>query len=340
MVSDKQNDQGHWTVILRRTDDEVNFFRPWKSYKWGFGNKEHDFWHGLEFLHQLTRRHQYKLRVDLEDFEGQKAYALYESFSVDSEADGRFSITYGAPDPLSWTSEAMITNMIVLLCLSAVLMGADVAKSDFPRAKDCSDIYENGYRTSGVYTVSTLDGPVQVYCEMASGGLNDQGYWTVILRRTNDEVNFFRPWRSYKWGFGNKEGDYWLGLEFLHQLTRRHQYRLRVDLEDFQGQKAYAVYRFFSVGSEADGYKLHVSGFVNGGAGDALYYNNGLKFTTFDIGSCAKSRYGGFCLKPFTQFHRQQNLIIPERNRNGEWKGKHQEEENPGIRQTHCHPSK
>ncbi|KAL1262279.1 hypothetical protein QQF64_007544, partial [Cirrhinus molitorella] len=158
----------------------------------------------------------------------------------------------------------------VLLCLSAVLMGADVVKSDSPRAKDCSDIYENGYRTSGVYTISTIDGPVQVYCEMASGGLNDQGYWTVILRRTDDEVNFFRAWRSYKWGFGNKEGDYWLGLEFLHQLTRRHQYRLRVDLEDFQGQKAYAVYRFFSVGSEADGYKLQVSGFVNGGAGDSL----------------------------------------------------------------------
>ncbi|KAL1262278.1 hypothetical protein QQF64_007543, partial [Cirrhinus molitorella] len=154
----------------------------------------------------------------------------------------------------------------VLLCLSAVLMGTDVVKSGSPRAKDCSDIYASGYRTSGVYTISTIDGPVQVYCEMVSGGLNDQGYWTVILRRTNDEVNFFRPWRSYKWGFGNKKGDYWLGLEFLHQLTRRHQYRLRVDLEDFQGQKAYAVYRFFSVDSEADGYKLHVSGFVNGGA--------------------------------------------------------------------------
>ncbi|KAL1262309.1 hypothetical protein QQF64_007574, partial [Cirrhinus molitorella] len=55
-------------------------------------------------------------------------------------------------------------------------------------------------------------------------------------------------------------------LEFLHQLTSKHQYRLRVDVEDFNGQKAYSVYKFFSVSSEADGYKLHVSGFLNTGA--------------------------------------------------------------------------
>ncbi|XP_073676359.1 microfibril-associated glycoprotein 4-like [Garra rufa] len=198
----------------------------------------------------------------------------------------------------------MITNMIVLLCLSALfpmLMGTDVVKSDCFLAKDCSDIYASGYSTSGVYTITSIDGPVQVYCEMASGGVNDQGPWTVILRRKDGEVNFFRPWESYKWGFGNKEGEYWLGLEFLHQLTHRHQYKLRVDLEDFQGNKAYAVYTSFSVGSEADGYKLHVSGFVDGGAGDSLRFHNGMKFTTFDkdqdnsVENCALQYFqGGF----------------------------------------------
>ncbi|XP_058654925.1 microfibril-associated glycoprotein 4-like [Onychostoma macrolepis] len=159
--------------------------------------------------------------------------------------------TYGASDPLSWTSEAMITNMIVLLCLSAlfpVLMGAHVSN----RVKDCSDIYASGYRTSGVYTINTLDGPVQVYC-----------------------------------------------VEFVHQLTRRHHYKLRVDLEDFQGKKAYALYESFSVDSEADGYKLHVSGFVDGGAGDSLSYINGVKFSTYDKDqdnskrNCAMTYFGG-----------------------------------------------
>ncbi|XP_026137124.1 microfibril-associated glycoprotein 4-like [Carassius auratus] len=198
----------------------------------------------------------------------------------------------------------MMTNMIVLLCLSAlfpVLMGTDVVKSDLLRTKDCSDIYASGYSTSGVYTITTIDGPVQVYCEMKSDGQNNQGPWTVILRRMDGEVNFYRPWRSYKWGFGNKEEEHWLGLEFVHQLTRRYQYKLRVDLEDFDGNKVYAVYKSFSVGSESEGYKLQVSGFVNGGAGDSLNYHNGMKFSTYDKDqdnhstiNCAKDYGGGF----------------------------------------------
>ncbi|KAK2891365.1 hypothetical protein Q8A67_014008 [Cirrhinus molitorella] len=192
----------------------------------------------------------------------------------------------------------MIANMIVLLCLSAlfpVLMGTEI-KSDCFLSKDCSDIYSSGKNDSGVYTVTTLDGPVQVYCEMVSGGVNDRGHWTVILRRMDGEVNFFRPWESYKKGFGNKGGEYWVGLEFLHQLTSRYQYKLRVDLEDFQGKKVYSVYESFSVDSEADGYKLHVSGFVSGGAGQTFSYHDGMKFSTFD-----KDNSGHNCAKTYSQ---------------------------------------
>ncbi|XP_050983082.1 microfibril-associated glycoprotein 4-like [Labeo rohita] len=105
----------------------------------------------------------------------------------------------------------MITNMIVLLCLSAlfpVLMGIDANPDCFP-ATDCSDVNAGN---SGVYTITLKDGPVQVYCDVASSGQNDQGHWTVFLRRMDGEVNFFRPWESYKKGFGNKEGEYWLGV--------------------------------------------------------------------------------------------------------------------------------
>uniref|UniRef100_A0A8C1UVY0 Fibrinogen C-terminal domain-containing protein n=1 Tax=Cyprinus carpio TaxID=7962 RepID=A0A8C1UVY0_CYPCA len=152
-------------------------------------------------------------------------------------------------------------------------------RSNFLCTKDCSDNYAGEYSTSGVYTIITADGPVQVYCDVESGGQNDRGHWTVFLRRMDGEVNFFRRWESYKKGFGNTTGEHWLGLEFLHQLTRKDQYKLRVD---FEGKKAYAVYKSFSVGSEADGYKLQVSGFVNGGAGDSLSYSNGMKFSTYD----------------------------------------------------------
>ncbi|KAK9975437.1 hypothetical protein ABG768_023478 [Culter alburnus] len=198
--------------------------------------------------------------------------------------------------------------MIVLLCLSAVfpvLMGTEVVNSNCFLATDCSDVYSSGKNDSGVYTVSSIDGPVQIYCDMIPSGENhSKGHWTVILKRMDGEVNFFRPWDSYKRGFGNKEGEHWLGLEFIHLLTRRNRYKLRVDLEDFDGTKAYAVYESFSVDAESDGYKLHVSGFVNGGAGDSLSYHNGIQFSTFDKDqdlqgseNCALKWGGGFWFK-------------------------------------------
>ncbi|XP_060754316.1 microfibril-associated glycoprotein 4-like [Neoarius graeffei] len=89
-------------------------------------------------------------------------------------------------------------------------------------------------------------------------------------------------------------------LEDLYQLTRKRKYELKVDLQDFDGVTVYAQYSF-SMESETDGYKLHISNFINGGAGDSLATNNGQKFTTFDkdqdshaSGNCAKSYLGGF----------------------------------------------
>lgn len=62
------------------------------------------------------------------------------------------------------------------------------------------------------------------------------------------------------------------GLETIHLLTLRKNYELRVDMEDFDGMRVHANYSSFSispgaVNAEVDGYRLHVSGFRNGGAG-------------------------------------------------------------------------
>ncbi len=58
----------------------------------------------------------------------------------------------------------------------------------------------------------------------------------------------------------------------MYQLTSNKKYMLRVDLEDFDGRKGFALYSSFSVGPEADGYKLLVSGFKDGGAGRTLSF--------------------------------------------------------------------
>ncbi|KAI4816488.1 hypothetical protein KUCAC02_008814 [Chaenocephalus aceratus] len=41
------------------------------------------------------------------------------------------------------------------------------------------------------------------------------------VRRTDGSVNFFRNWETYKQGFGNIDGEHWLGLENIYWLTNQ-----------------------------------------------------------------------------------------------------------------------
>ncbi|KAG7455938.1 hypothetical protein MATL_G00246340 [Megalops atlanticus] len=169
---------------------------------------------------------------------------------------------------------------------------------------DCADIYNQGSKASGVYQIypGGATYPFYVYCDMDTEG----GKWTVLQRRMDGTVNFFRRWEQYKRGFGQASGEYWLGLETIHLMMLKKNYELRVDVEDFEGAAVFAKYSSFSISpmainAELDGYTLHVSGFTDGGAGDSLSYSNGAKFSTFDRDqdtndsvNCAVNQGGGF----------------------------------------------
>ena len=77
---------------------------------------------------------------------------------------------------------------------------------------------------------------MQVLCDMTTNG----GGWTVFQRRLNGSVDFYRDWSSYKNGFGDLHGEFWLGNDNLHRLTAAGSVSLRVDLEDFEGNITYA----------------------------------------------------------------------------------------------------
>jgi len=48
--------------------------------------------------------------------------------------------------------------------------------------------------------------------------------WTVIQRRLDGSVDFYRNWTDYRRGFGQPEGEFWLGNERIHQLTDQGKY--------------------------------------------------------------------------------------------------------------------
>uniref|UniRef100_A0A8C9YIG5 Microfibril associated protein 4 n=1 Tax=Sander lucioperca TaxID=283035 RepID=A0A8C9YIG5_SANLU len=164
---------------------------------------------------------------------------------------------------------------------------------------DCGDIYnDDNSRPSGVYTIYPIGATsaVQVYCDMVSEG----GRWTVsILTEVNTSCSSFTI-NHIPVNPGIAAGEYWLGLESLYHLTLRRKYELLVDMEDFDGNKVFARYSSFSIDPESYGYRLLVSGFTDGGAGDALSFHNGQKFSTFDKDqdswptNCARSFLGAF----------------------------------------------
>ena len=76
-------------------------------------------------------------------------------------------------------------------------------------------------------------------------------------------------WESYKNGFGNFSGEFWLGNDNLHHLIAADDVMLRVDLKDFEGNVAYAEYTTFKMADEAAKYQVSIGG-SSGIAGDSM----------------------------------------------------------------------
>ena len=180
---------------------------------------------------------------------------------------------------------------LAVLCVSAGRVSAQLTRKPTPRIvvtkpRDCS---ESTPETTGVQDIFLSDGSqgpkqngsdqplrqVKAFCELDNGTS-----YLVVLRRADikPRENFIRDWDDYKDGFGNLTGEFWWGLENLHQITRDRRYELRVDMEAFDNSTAYAVYQDFQISAEADGYMLSVSQY-KGTAGDGLSYNHNRNFT-------------------------------------------------------------
>jgi len=136
-------------------------------------------------------------------------------------------------------------------------------------------------KTSGIQEIlipSYSKDPFRVFCDANTRG----GGWTVILRRLDGSENFYRNWNTYKNGFGNLDGEFFLGLDKIHALTADYSQELLVVLEDFNGTQAFETYDRFGITDEKEQYALNTLGEANGTAGDSLSSHKNMKFSTFD----------------------------------------------------------
>ena len=129
------------------------------------------------------------------------------------------------------------------------------------KQKDCLEWYENGFKLDGLYNIEVNNITRSVYCDMT----RDSGGWTVIQKRFDGTVSFDRTWDEYKEGFGEASGEYWLGNELIHQLTKDTTTEIRITGTRFDNSQKHIIARGFWIENESQKYKLH--------AGDRIYGN-------------------------------------------------------------------
>uniref|UniRef100_A0A1I8I3K5 Fibrinogen C-terminal domain-containing protein n=1 Tax=Macrostomum lignano TaxID=282301 RepID=A0A1I8I3K5_9PLAT len=158
--------------------------------------------------------------------------------------------------------------------------------------------------------------------------------WISIQRRVDNSTDFYRNWTEYAAGFGEgAHTNHWLalascgcellsielclttaGLRAVHSLTWPSGRALRMRMRLWNGTEFWADYSSFSVASEADKFRLSISGFSasHPGVGDCMAFHNGMKFSTHDKDNHASRRN---CAKQFSR--KLVVLGVPQTNLNG-----------------------
>ncbi|XP_055939972.1 fibroleukin-like [Argiope bruennichi] len=171
-----------------------------------------------------------------------------------------------------------------------------------PNPKSCADLRRGGATCDGIYVIFPKGRrAVRVLCDMTTDG----GGWTVLMRRGDygeKMTSFHRNWLSYKNGFGDVEGEFWLGNDVIFFMTSEEANMLRIHMSAFDGDEVNLDYSSFSVGNETTNYRLQLGppAGVPNIAANSLRYHNNHPFSTFDRKNddfdqnCAATYKGGW----------------------------------------------
>ena len=112
----------------------------------------------------------------------------------------------------------------------------------------------------------------------------DSDGWIVIQRRVDASVSFERCWNEYVAGFGEVDGNFWLGLDTMHALTTAQPMRLQIDVVPYNIPPLSIMYQRFIVSDASSFYRLSISGYscTSPDATETFHNHDGSMFSTYD----------------------------------------------------------
>ncbi|XP_045184998.2 ficolin-2-like [Mercenaria mercenaria] len=120
---------------------------------------------------------------------------------------------------------------------------------------DCKDIADRDPAAgSGTYEIQLLKsrGMLTVFCDMEVDG----GAWTIIQNRFDGSIEFYRNFTEYENGFGDINGEFWLGLKYIQELASQGTTEIRLEMTRNNNGEGYEKYMDFKL--EGTSYTLSI----------------------------------------------------------------------------------
>ena len=232
-------------------------------------------------------------------------FSLLQTTTADPQSNAPIHVSTNA-STASPASESSSYTSATMSSSKTLTTDTSTKKTSTPTMTydDCDDAWSKGVRVSGPVHIQPagLRSSQQVFCRMSS-----TGGWIVIQRRKFGNISFDNSWEDYKRGFGELNGDFWIGNELIYKLTSKSRHnKLFISLGDWSGRSTHAQYTDFRLESESEGYRLYV-GSYSGDAGDSFNYRQSvslrhthMKFSTKDrdndpqFFNCARTLHAGW----------------------------------------------
>ncbi|ESO08580.1 hypothetical protein HELRODRAFT_74951, partial [Helobdella robusta] len=122
----------------------------------------------------------------------------------------------------------------------------------------------------------------------------------VFQRRLDGSVDFFRTWNEYSDGFGNLNGEFWLGNRLINEITTQRSYKMKAEAVAFDGSTFHVFHTQFYLDSQVNNYTIRFDVKVNNNTSATGVAPKNYPFSTWDrdndiyAGNCAQSFLGAW----------------------------------------------